>query len=544
MQTDSPAKMDKEKAPESNGVEKVEQIFEKVTLEQFVTMSEEERSKMSLNARKKLLKQEKRAQKSTQKEAEAKARSEAEMAARIEAARQVKIEEDKTLPTATQMKIKDLASHVGERVKIFGWVHRLRQDGKKLWFVDLRDGTGFIQVVLHGKLCQTYEAVTLCREAAIAVYGRWVVDENGRAKGTFSGHDLQADYWELVGASVSDIENRFTEKSSVDILLNERHMVLRGSRASSILRMRSIITQCFREHLFAEGYTELMPPTIVNTSCEGGSELFEFDFFEQKGYLTQSSQLYLETGIPAVGDCFCILPSYRAEKSQTRRHLAEFHHLEAERPFVTFDQLLDSIEHLVVDVVDRVIEKTKGMEDLLMRATDGKPIKKLEKPFLRMTYEDAVKYCREHNIYKDEETKTHFEFGDDIPEKPERQMTDEIGRPIMLCRFPASLKAFYMQKCDDDRRVTESVDVLLPGVGEVVGGSMRMYKAEELEAAYKNEDGADASNYGWYTDQRRYGTCPHGGYGLGLERFICFLLSVHHIRDVCMFPRYRGRISP
>ncbi len=529
---------------ESNGIEKMESEFQRVSLEQFLAMSEEERSKLSLSQRKKLLKQEKRALNASNKEAEAKARSEAELAARLEKARQVKIEEDPELPKATLTKISNLTmDRVGERVKIFGWVHRLRQDGKKLWFIDLRDGTGFIQIVLHGKLCQTYEAVTLCREAAIAVYGRFVVDEKGRAEGTFPGHEVQADYWELVGASVSDIEMRFTKDSSVDILLNERHLVLRGSRASSILKMRSIITQCFREHLFAEGYTELSPPTLVNTQCEGGSTLFELDFFEEKGYLTQSSQLYLETGIPAVGDCFCILPSYRAEKSSTRRHLAEFHHLEAECPFITFEDLLDSIEHLVVDVIDRVIEKTKGMEDMLHRATEGKKIKKLERPFLRMTYEEAISYCREHNIYKDPESKEHFEFGDDIPEKPEREMTDQINRPIMLCKFPASLKSFYMQKCADDKRLTESVDVLLPGVGEVVGGSMRMWNPDELLEAYKRE-GVDPDAYKWYTDQRRYGTCAHGGYGLGLERFICYILGVHHIRDVCMFPRYRGRISP
>lgn len=521
----------------------VEANFEKLTLERFIAMDEEQRSKLSATARKKWLKLEKKAKDKSRKEEEAKIRAAEENAARLERAKQIIIKEDPALPAATQTKIRDLKQYIGKRVKVFGWVHHLRTDGKKLWFIDLRDGTGFAQVVFTGNMCMTYEAATLVREAAIAVYGTWVKDEKDRSQGTFPGYELAVDYWELVGASSSDIDMLFTKDSSVDILLNQRHLVLRGSKTSSILRMRSIITQCFREHFFSEGYVELTPPTLVNTQCEGGSSLFNFNYFEEQGYLTQSSQLYLETGIAAVNDCFCILPSYRAEKSQTRRHLAEFHHIEAERPFITFEDLLRSIEGLVCGVLDKVGEKMKDDMDTFLRASGGKPLPKLDRPFLRMTYEDAIKYCREHKIYKDPETKEHFEFGDDIPEKPEREMTDQINRPILLIKFPASLKSFYMQKCDDDKRLTESVDLLLPGVGEVVGGSMRMWKLDELMEAYKKEN-MDPEPYYWFTDQRKYGTCPHGGYGLGLERFICAILSIHHIRDSCLYPRYRGRISP
>lgn len=517
--------------------------FEKITLEDFIKMDHTDRSKLSATARKKWIKLEKKAEYKSAKEAETAARVAEENAARLERARQITISEDPELPAANQVKIRDLVECVGKRVKVFGWVHHLRTDGKKLWFIDLRDGTGFAQVVFTGTMCQTYEAATLVREASIAVYGMWVKDDNGRSKGTFPGYELAVDYWELVGASSSEIDMLFTKDSNVDILLNQRHLVMRGSKTSSIMRMRSIITQCFREHFFAEGYVELSPPTLVNTQCEGGSTLFNFDYFGEPGFLTQSSQLYLETGIAAVNDCFCILPSYRAEKSQTRRHLSEFHHIEAERPFITFEDLLISVEGLVCDVIDRVEKKMNGSMDTFLRASGGKPIPKLERPFLRMTYEEAVAYCREHNIYKDPETKTHFEFGDDIPEKPEREMTDQINRPILLIKFPASLKSFYMQKCDDDKRLTESVDLLLPGVGEVVGGSMRMWNMDELMEAYKRES-MDPDPYYWFTDQRKYGTCPHGGYGLGLERFICALLNIHHIRDSCLYPRYRGRISP
>lgn len=537
--------MESEKVPINAEIldEGVDGAFQKMTLEQFQAMTEEQRADMSATARKRWLKIEKKAQMKSQKEEQALARAAAENAARLERAKQVKIEEDKSLPPAKAVKVRDLSKHIGHRVKVYGWVLHLRQDGKKLWFIDLRDGTGFAQVVLTGTMCQTYEAATLVREAAICVYGTWVKDEKDRSQGTFPGYELSADYWELVGGSASDIDMLFTKDSNPDILLNQRHLVHRGSKASSILRMRSLITQCFREHFFDRMYTELSPPTLVNTHCEGGSTLFKLNYFEEDAYLTQSSQLYLETGIAAVNDCFCIVPSYRAEKSQTRRHLAEFHHIEAERPFITFDDLLETIEDLVCDVIERIREKVKEDMDVFLRASDGKELPKLERPFLRMTYEDAIKYCRDHDIYKDPETKEHFEFGDDIPEKPEREMTDQINKPIMLIKFPASLKSFYMQKCEDDQRLTESVDLLLPGVGEVVGGSMRMWKLDEIMEAYKRE-GMDPEPYYWFTDQRKYGSCPHGGYGLGLERFICAILGIHHIRDVCLYPRYRGRISP
>ncbi|GAB0497726.1 hypothetical protein MMPV_009063 [Pyropia vietnamensis] len=562
-----------------------------VTLEEFLGMDDAARAALPKARLKKMLKTEQGHKKKLAKAAEMAARAAEESAARAERAAAVVLEMDTSLPPPRTVKIRDLdvppspaaiaaaaiaaaatggeagtegaaggmasatttqengadapavatasalptGSHplAGSRIKVSGWVHRIRREGAKLLFLELRDGTGFLQAVLTGTQCLTTDAINLHRESAVTLWGTLSAD--ARAKG---GLELRTDYWELVGRSPSEIEEVLSHDSGPDILLRHRHLVVRGTRASSILRMRSIITQCFREHLFDRGYVELTPPTLVNTMCEGGSTLFHLDYFGEPAYLTQSSQMYLETGIPAVGDCFCLLPSYRAEKSSTRRHLAEFHHLEAECPFITFEDLLDRVEDLVVDVVDRVI--TRGGA-LLASVNPG--LTRMRRPFKRMTYRDALAYCREHLIYKDEETKTHFEFGDDIPEGPERKMTDQIGEPILLNRFPAALKSFYMQKCDDDREVTESVDLLVPGVGEVVGGSMRMWKEEELAAAYAREK-MDPAPYYWYTDQRKYGTCPHGGYGLGLERFVCFVLGIHHIRDSCLYPRYRGRIEP
>lgn len=454
----------------------------------------------------------------------------------IEEAKKVVIEEDKTLPVANEIKIRDATSARNKRVKVFGWVHHLRRQGKNLMFIDLRDGTGFLQSVLTDKLCHTYEGVTLATESSVCLYG--VITKVPDGQTAAGGHEMKVDYWKLVGSSPpGGADNLLNTESHPDVMLDNRHMLIRGETQAKILKLRSVVIQAFRKYYEEKGYYEVTPPTMVQTQVEGGSTLFKFDYFGEEAYLTQSSQLYLETACPSMGDVYCIAQSYRAEHSRTRRHLAEYTHIEGECPFIDFNGLLDRLEDLIVGVCDII---GKGPYFDMLKEVNPK-FELPKKPFRRMDYKEAIAWLLEHNVTK--EDGTNYEFGDDIPEAPERHMTDTINEPIMLIKFPAAIKSFYMPRDKVDSRVTESVDVLIPNVGEIIGGSMRTWNYEELMNGFKRE-GIDPSPYYWYTDLRKYGTFPHGGYGMGLDRFLTWLLGREHIRDVVIYPRFVGRCKP
>ncbi|EGO00670.1 hypothetical protein SERLA73DRAFT_178541 [Serpula lacrymans var. lacrymans S7.3] len=473
----------------------------------------------------------------------------------LEESKQIVLVEDEALPKATKAKIVSLTPLRGSRVRVSGWVHRLR-DQKDLIFVVLRDGTGYLQTILSSRVAKTFNALTLTLESSIEVFGTLqAVPEGKTAPG---GHELIVDYWQVLGSAPGNEDaftNRLNEKSDPSILADLRHLVLRGETSSSVLRLRAALLSAFRASYGAHDILEVTPPCMVQTQVEGGATLFKFDYYGQPAFLTQSSQLYLETCLPALGDVFCVQESFRAENSHTRRHLSEYTHLEAELAFVTFDDLMTHIEAIICETVDKLLADPASAALIKQLNPNFTPP---SRPFLRISYVDAIDWLNEHGIQHEKEDAegnavrdadgrpimVDHAVGDDIAEAAERQMTDIIGKPVFLHGFPAELKAFYMKKIKGEGPAyTESCDLLMPNVGEIVGGSMRISDMEELLAAYKRE-GIDPTPYYWFTDQRKYGTCEHGGYGLGVERFLAWLANRYTVRECTLYPRWPNRATP
>lgn len=450
----------------------------------------------------------------------------------------IKVEEDKSLPEAKKIKLRSIQENIGSRVLVQGWVHRLRTQ-KGVAFLTLRDGTGYIQTVLTGDLAKARITQELTLESTVQIKG--VIEKLPEGKTAPGGVELKADYYEVVGlapAGDDSFSNKVQENADPSLLLDQRHLTMRGETLSSVLKVRAVLLGALRRFYEEQGIVEVTPPCMVQTQVEGGSTLFKLDYYGEEAYLTQSSQLYLETCLPALGDVFCVQESFRAEKSHTRRHLSEYTHVEAELAFLTFNDLLDHLEKVFTTVIKYVLEDPVA----------GPLVEKLNPnfkaptaPFKRMTYREALEWLNEHGIPNEEGEK--FKFGDDIAEAAERKMTDTLNVPILLTRFPVEIKSFYMKKCEDDPLVTESVDVLMPNVGEVTGGSMRIDDYDELVAALKRE-GLDLDAYYWFVDQRKYGTCPHGGYGLGTERILAWLCDRFTVRECSLYPRFTGRCKP
>uniref|UniRef100_A0A7S1WAD7 asparagine--tRNA ligase n=1 Tax=Neobodo designis TaxID=312471 RepID=A0A7S1WAD7_NEODS len=436
------------------------------------------------------------------------------------------------------------ATPAGSTVFVRGWAHRVRHQAK-MSFVVLRDSKGFVQCVFGGRIPH------FPRETSLAIRAK-VTDEPKAKSALQPPKELKVESWAIIGTSDPDIENIITHDSSVDKLLDQRHIVLRGDNAASIMQVRAALLQTFRQHFWAKDCLEVTPPTIVQTQCEGGSTLFKLDYYGERAFMTQSSQLYLETCLSSIGDVFCILPSFRAEKTKTNRHLSEYTHIEAEYGNIQYEDLLGRIEDMICDVFDRTIRICGHLVAHLNKdeliAPDADPRDPASwkfrptKPFVRLPYADAIKFCNENGILNPE-TEKPYVFGEDITDAPERAMIAKIGKPTLMTHFPTEMKSFYMSRVKGAESLTESVDVLMPGVGEIVGGSMRMWDPKELALGYERE-GLDPAPYYWYTDQRKYGGVPHGGFGLGLERFLKWMLNLHSVKEACLFPRYMGRCQP
>lgn len=431
--------------------------------------------------------------------------------------------------------IKDIKDTKVEKVSIKGWIHRFRDQSKFLKFMILRDGTSQIQVVLTKPLILSKESEVprLRKEVSVSVEGTIIHDE--RAIG---GCEILATDFTVIGDAPA--VDKLTKDTSQFKKLEERHMVLREDRLTSVMKLRHYTTKFLRQ--FFELYTmfEVHPPTLTQQEVEGGSTLFKMQYYDKEVCLTQSSQLYLETVIPSLKRVFCILPSYRAEKSKTRRHLTEFTHVEAEFAFITYEELLQFIEDMLIHVTSKLYEDEDCKKMLEQLNPDFKP---LTGPFKRIRYSEVIDLLKDMEIYKDDEAKTFYEYGEDVPEKPERELVDRLGEPVFLTHFPKSMKAFYMETDPDRPEETLSVDLLLPHVGEVVGGSMRIWDYDELLKAFDRE-GISTDTYGFFIDQRKYGSVPHGGFGLGLERILLSFTKQDTVRDCCLYPRYYGRCYP
>ena len=427
----------------------------------------------------------------------------------LEEAKKIVIEEDMSLPKAERIKL-DVTDPKkvklgngtdvrGTRVRVFGRVHRERRQ-KEVMFITLRDGYGLIQVIFTGPLAKTYDALTLTRETSMEICGE--LREVPPGAHAPNDRELHADYfkihkgWRAAGGDDA-ITNRVSKDTEHATLLDLRHLTLRGETASKVMIVRDAVEYAFNQVYKELRMRKVSPPALVQTQVEGGATLFKLDYYNEKAFLTQSSQLYLETCLPSMGDVYCIEKSFRSERSLTRRHLAEYTHVEAELDFITFDDLLDHLEL----VICRVVEITMSDPTIAKHIMELNPEFTMpDRPFKRMKYSEAIQWLAEHGI-PNEDGEEH-KFGDDIAEAAERRMTDIINRPIFLSHFPWKIKAFYMQKDKDEPLVTESVDCLMPGVGEIVGGSMRMYDYDELMAAFKREK-IDPAAYYWYTDQRK-----------------------------------------
>lgn len=422
-------------------------------------------------------------------------------------ARKVVIKQDERLPVAIKMKISDNQprgvilgndSIAGTRVRVVGRidVDRVRST-KTQTFVYLSDTRGILSCMFSGHLHDTARKL-LQRQATLEVYGK--MKEAPPDKKAPGDRELHVDFYSIIGEAPGGPESFsaiIPDDAKQSALSDLRHLVLRRPEESTVMKTRSSTLDTFRQYYKIHGMRESTAPSFVQTQVEGGGSLFGLDYYGQRVCLTQTSQLYLETQLPILGDCYTIQSSFRAENSQTRRHLAEYTHIEGELDFIVFEDLLQHIEDIICGVIDMLLADPESAAYI---QTLNPGFKSPARPFKRMRYSEAIAWLNEHDVMAEEE-QPHT-FGVDIAEAAERAMTDQIGEPIMLTHFPVELKAFYMKKDASDPRVTESVDVLVPGVGEVVGGGMRIEDYEELISVMK-ENKWDLESYAFYADQRK-----------------------------------------
>jgi asparaginyl-tRNA synthetase len=427
--------------------------------------------------------------------------------------------------------ISDLPRHLGESVTLRGWLYHWRKGGK-IWFLVLRDGSGYLQaVVSKADVSESVwnDATRATQESALRVTG--VVRSDPRSPG---GVELG-----VTDLTILDLGHDFPitpKEHGVDFLLSQRHLWLRSSRQVAILKVRSEVESAIHDFFYERGYTRIDSPILTPNACEGTSNLFETQYTEEeKAYLSQSGQLYLEPAAAALGKVYCFGPTFRAEKSKTRRHLREFWMVEPEVAFLEIDGLMDLAEEFVKELAARVLDRRK--EELKRLERDVAKLEPtLSRPFPRMNYRDAVGILASKGM--------PVSFGDDLGGDEETALTEGFDAPVMVTRYPTSIKAFYMQPDPVDPDVALCLDVLAPeGFGEIIGGSQRIHDHDLLLSRLRQHD-LPVEPFQWYLDVRKHGTFPHAGFGMGLERFVAWMCGVPHLRECIPYPRMLYRIYP
>ncbi|PYS48183.1 MAG: asparagine--tRNA ligase [Acidobacteria bacterium] len=432
--------------------------------------------------------------------------------------------------------INQLSEHVGEEVTLKGWLYNLRSSGKLL-FPQLRDGTGIVQCVVFKKSVpeEAWEALkNLGQESALIIKGKVRADE--RAPG---GYEIDVSSAEVV--SLAHDYPITPKEHGTEFLMDHRHLWLRSRRQHAILKVRHTVVKAVRDFLDSDGFTLMDAPIFTPAACEGTTTLFEVDYFDEaKAYLTQSGQLYNEATAAAFGKVYCFGPTFRAEKSKTRRHLTEFWMVEPEMAFATLEDVLNLCERFLSYIASRVLEDRK--EELKILERDTSKLEAIVSPFPRLHYDEAVRML--HEGHERGELETRFEWGGDFGAPDETYISSKYDRPVMVHHYPAAVKAFYMARDPERPELALGVDVLAPeGYGEVIGGGERATSLEFLQGQIKEHDLPEEA-FEWYLDLRRYGSVPHAGFGMGIERCTAWMCGIEHVRETIPFPRMLYRLKP
>ncbi len=456
--------------------------------------------------------------------------------------------------------IATIGQHEGQVVTLRGWLYNLRESGKLL-FPIFRDGTGTIQGIVPkaAVAAEVFERIKgLTQESSVVVRGK--VRADARAP---SGYELDVEDVQVVQRVAEETPFPISLKEhGVDFLMEHRHLWVRTPRQSAILRVRATIMRAAAEFFDMQGFVRTDPPILTPAACEGTSTLFELDYFDDKAYLTQSGQLYIEATALALGKVYSFGPTFRAEKSKTRRHLTEFWMIEPEVAWIEFDGLLELAENFIVHIVKRVLEAHRAdlkvigrdvakLEAVIAPAADNEtnPAKtgaeSASAPrsgFPRLSYDEA--HAMLEKAFAEGKLEAPHKYGDDFGSPDETYISSQYDRPVMVHRYPAAVKAFYMQPDPLDATKALCVDVLAPeGYGEIIGGSQRVDSYELLKSRIEAH-GLPLEAFQWYLDLRKYGSVPHGGFGMGIERAVAWICGLEHVRETVPFARTLNRIYP